>query len=61
MGLALGLVVNSANGCSTNVMCAVVKIVESADTSPGTQNHILEVLNLNVAIVIIPGRQESEF
>jgi hypothetical protein len=32
-----------------------------ADTIPGTQQHILEVLNLNVAIVVIPGGQEAEF
>ena len=31
------------------------------ETNPGAQQHILEVLNLNVAIVVIPGTQEAEF
>ena len=32
-----------------------------ADTNSGAQHDILEALNLNVAIVVIPGREEAEF
>jgi hypothetical protein len=32
-----------------------------ADTNPRAQHHILEVLNLNVAIVVIPGGEAVEF
>jgi hypothetical protein len=40
---------------------AVVKIVESANTSPANQHQFMEVLKLNVNIVIIIVRQEAEF